>query len=368
MTPDRLTQLLTIIGWAVLIGYVVIYLIWAARQEGIARAPFMLIRQRAPYILLAITLGISVLNSALVFVLPEQIGVVVSMVSPDGYRDRPFRSGIRWKLPLVEQVHNYPISWQTYTMSAKADESTRTRNDSVEARTSDGQVVKIDCSIIFQIDWEQAVRVHIDWQDRYIEDFVRPVTRGLVRAQVSQFTVDEVNSSKRLDLEKGINDKLQAELIDKGFNMDRLILRDVAFSPEYAAAVERKQSVLQSAIEKQHEADAIRNLAQGQADQVRAMASADADAIRLKAQAQADALERIARALAQNDRLLQYAYIEKIAPGVKVMLVPNNANFLLTLPDLGAGGGGAAGTAAPGASALPALPALPAPGPGAAVP
>ncbi len=363
MTPDRLTQLLTIIGWAILIGYVLVFLVWAARREGVTRAPFMLIRQRTPYILLAATLGMSLLNSSLVFVLPEQIGVVVSMVSADGYRDRPFRSGIRWKLPLVEQVHFYPISWQTYTMAAKADEATRQRNDSVEARTSDGQVVKIDCSVIFQIDWEQAVRVHIDWQDRYIEDFIRPVTRGLVRAQVSQFTVDEVNSSKRLDLEKGINDKLQAELIDKGFSMDRLILRDVAFSPEYAAAVERKQSVLQSAIEKQHEADAIRNLAQGQADQVRAMASADADAIRLKAQAQADGLERIARALAQNDRLLQYAYIEKIAPNVKVMLAPNNANFLLTLPDLAAGGGGGAG--APGTSVLPAVPA---PGTGAAGP
>jgi hypothetical protein len=45
-------------------------------------------------------------------------------------------------------------------------------------------------------------------------------------------------------------------------------------------------------------------------------------------------LKLIEEALRNNDNLLLYQYISKLAPGIQVMLVPNNNPYLMTLPTL----------------------------------
>ena len=45
-------------------------------------------------------------------------------------------------------------------------------------------------------------------------------------------------------------------------------------------------------------------------------------------------MQLIGEALQKNPNLLTYEYINKLSPNIRVMLVPNNAPFLLPLPDL----------------------------------
>ena len=320
-----LGTILTVLTWSVWIIFfaVVIMSLWrTARTRGLGAALRQLLT-RVPIALLLVALGITVIRLTVLFIEPNEVGVVTSLISPEGYRDRPLRSGLRFIVPLAEQVTRYPIYWQTYTMGANPGEQQTGADDSIVARTSDGQEVSIDSSVIFQIDPEEVIRIHIEWQGRYIEDFVRPVVRGLVRTLVSQYTVDEVNSAKRLDLENDLDIQIRAVFKDKGLILDRFILRNVAFSPEYAAAVEQKQIALQAKIQADYQAAAVRTLAQG-----------DADAARTKAQGQADALNLINQALSKNKDLLTYQYIDKLSPAIRVMLVPSNAPYILPLPSL----------------------------------
>jgi len=53
-----------------------------------------------------------------------------------------------------------------------------------------------------------------------------------------------------------------------------------------------------------------------------------------QAKAEAESLLLIAAAIKENPSILQYQYINKLAPGIQVMLVPNNAPYLLPLPTL----------------------------------
>ena len=71
-------------------------------------------------LVLTVVLAISLLSASLVFVEPQEVGVVISLISQDGYRERPFRSGLHYIVPLTERVEKYPIYWQTYTMSGGA--------------------------------------------------------------------------------------------------------------------------------------------------------------------------------------------------------------------------------------------------------
>ena len=344
MSLDGILDLITKSAWVIFAVFTVLSFVRTARQRGVKIATRNLFSFRVVLPLLLV-LSLSIISASLVFIQPQEVGVVISILAPRGIRDQPLRAGLHWIVPLAEEPITYPIYWQTYTMSSEPMEGQKLGDDSITARTSDGQEVSIDCSVIFRIDSEQMIRVHVGWQDRYIQDLVRPMMRGIVRTEVSQFKVNEVNSSKRRDLEAELDKLLRETLEDKGFILDRFVLRNIAFSPEYAASVEQKQVALEGATRKEHEANQIRKLAMGEADRIKTLAEAEAEAVVTKSQgeaearviqakAEAEALQLIADVLAQNRDLLTYEYIDKLSPGIKVMLLPHDTPFILPLPTL----------------------------------
>ena len=89
--------------------------------------------------------------------------------------------------------------------------------------------------------------------------------------------------------------------------------------------------------QREQEAEQARKVAQGQADAAVIEAEGRAKAVVIEAEAQAEALNLIAEALRGNPDLITFEYIQKLAPGVQVMLVPNENPFLLPLPSLEGG-------------------------------
>ena len=280
-------------------------------------------------------------SAGLVFIQPEDRGVVISAVAPEGYRLQALQPGLHWIIPFAETVVRYPISRQTYTMSIAPSEGQVAGDDSVDTRTSDGQQVKIDASVIYSIKPSEVVNVHIDWQDRYSADLVRPLTRGIIRDGAAQYTAEQIVTEKRADMINGITDTLRAKLEVNGLVLDEFILRNITFSPEFAASIEQKQIAEQQAKQsafvveqRRQEAEQARQTAQGAADARVIAAKGDAEARLINAQAEAKALELIAAALAGNPDLITYQYVQKLGPGIQVMLVPNDNPFLLPLPSL----------------------------------
>ena len=345
---DQLLNIIAVSAWVVFTIYGVSDFVQSLLNEGFQIAILRVLSARVLLPLLA-PIALSLLASALLFIQPNQVAVIISFITPGGVRPQPLRAGLHFIVPILEQAVIYPIGWQTYTMSGKPNEGAQMGDDSIRARTSDGQEIRIDLSIIFRVNYEQVVTLNGDWQDRYVEDFVRPVIRGLVRTQVSQFKVKEVNSSARKDLEATLQRLLTAQLGAKGLIVDQLLLRDISFTDEYAAAIERKQVALEDEERASNEAQGMRNLAEGKRDQlklvaageaeamqlkIKAQADAEADAIRVKSKAQTEALESIAVALTKNPNLITYEYVQKLSPNIRAMLVPNNAPLILPLPDL----------------------------------
>lgn len=292
-------------------------------------------------VLVVLALVLTTVSAGLVFIRPEERGVVISAIAPKGYREAPLEPGLSWIIPFFEEVERYTISRQTYTMSIAPSEGQIQGDDSITARTLDGQEIFVDASVIFAIDPPQVVQVHIDWQDRYMNELVRPLARGVIRDAISQYQVDEVVSSNRLEMTQRIIDALRTKLSENGLLLDDFVLRNITFSPEYAASVEQKQIAEQQAQQakltveqRKQEAEQARQVAQGVADSVVIRAQGDADARLIQADAEAKALELIAAALKKSPDLLNYTYIQKLAPGIQVMLVPNTAPYLLPLPEL----------------------------------
>ena len=336
MNIASLFQGLAALGWVAAVIVVVLIVLQSARNKPMKRGTTLLM----VVVILAIVL--SSVSAGLVFINPEERGVVVSAIQPDGYRKSALQPGLSWIIPFAENVVIYPISKQTYTMSIAQYEGQIQGDDSIEARTADGQKVLVDASVIYAIDPEKVVDVHISWQDRYDTDLIRALSRGVIRDAVSQFGVAEVYSTKRLELVSNITTILHEKLDENGLILVDFVLRNISFSDEYAASVEQKQIAEQQAQQakfvveqKKQEAQQAREVAEGKADAAVIEAQGRADGRLIEADAEAKALLLIAQALQGNQDLLTYQYINQITPNIDVMLLPNDSPFLFPLPEVG---------------------------------
>jgi regulator of protease activity HflC (stomatin/prohibitin superfamily) len=335
MNVADVMRAMTTVAWLAALAVIVLVVSRAGRGKPVKGAAAAILG------LIALAVLMTVVSAGLVFVQPEERGVVISALAPNGYREEALQPGLRWVVPFFENVVVYPISRQTYTMSIAPLEGAVQGDDSVTARTADGQELFIDASVIFALDPEKVIDVHIDWKNRYTDELVRPQARGIIRDATSQFGVEQIVTSQRDAFQSSMETAMAEKLAENGLILVDFVLRNITFSPEYAASVEQKQIAEQQAQQaklvveqRKQEAEQARQTAQGQADAAVIAAQGRATARLLEAEAEANALELIAAALAGNPDLITYNYVLKLAPGIQVMLVPNDNPFLLPLPTL----------------------------------
>jgi regulator of protease activity HflC (stomatin/prohibitin superfamily) len=327
------------IAWLIFVGVLALVILRAARNRPMRSGAVLIL------VTAVVAVILSGLSSGVVFINPQERGVVLSALSPTGYRADTLTPGLRWIIPGFEQVVRYPISRQTYTMSIAPSEGQIQGDDSIAARTADGQEVYVDASVIFAIDPTKVTKVHIEWQGRYIDELVRPQSRGIIRDIVSQYGVEQVVSSKRFDIVNQIRVAMETKLKDNGLILIDFVLRNITFSPEYGVSVEQKQIAEQQSQQakfvvesKKQEAEQARQIAQGQADAVVIQAKGSAEARLISAEAEAKSLLLISQAIKDNPDLLTYQYITKLSPNIQTMLLPSNQPFLFSVPNMNTGG------------------------------
>jgi regulator of protease activity HflC (stomatin/prohibitin superfamily) len=328
-----LFQGIAVIAWLAFVALLVAVFSRASRgqkTQGISTALIAL---------LVIAILLTSVGAGLVFVEPDQIGMVVTILGSGGIRPEPLSAGLHWIVPFAERVERYSIRNQTYTMSVATGEGAVQGDDSIQVRTKDGQQVYIDASVIYAIDKAQAVSLYKTWGTSYEDGLVRPTARGIIRDAASQYGVEEIVSSKRAEMEDSITKQLEQTFAENNLILRDFVLRNVRFSDEYAAAVEQKQIAEQQAQQakfvveqRKQEAEQARQVAQGSADAAVIAAKGAAEAQVVQAQAQAQSNDLITKSL--TPELLQYQYITKLAPGVQTIFVPSGNQFILPLPNV----------------------------------
>lgn len=331
-----LTQGLATLAWIVTVGLLILVLSRAARNRPMKKGASIVI------VAAVLSMALTTISSGLVFIKPEERGVVISAVAPKGYREEALQPGLRWIIPFAENVVRYPIGRKAYTMSIAVNENPSIGDDSITARTADGQEIFVDATVIYSINPDNVIDVHIYWKDTYTDGLIRPLSRGVIRDVVSQYGVEEVYSSKRFEMAEKLRTTMAEKLNENGLLLFDFILRNITFSPEYAASVEQKQIAEQQVEQakfvveqRKQEAEQVRQSAQGLADAVVIEAKGDAQARLIQAEAEAQALDLIADALKDKPELLTYQYITKITPNINVMLLPSDSPFLFPLEQLG---------------------------------
>jgi len=261
--------------WFLLVITSILYFVYTTLQHDMVIALKRLF-YRVLLVGLLVIVSLNVLNTSLIFINPHQVGVVISGLAENGVREKPITAGRYWIFPLFEKVIVYPIGLQTYTMSGKTLEGPKIGDDSITARTKDEKEVNVDCSVIFKIDPYQVIKLHKMWQDRYVNEFIRPVLRSVIRTEISRYIIDDINRDRQ-KLENTLKNHLKREITKNGLVFEMFFLRNLAFSNKYAKALEKKYS---DEVEAEAEANAIVSNAIAEAE-------AEAKAIIYKAMADA---------------------------------------------------------------------------------
>jgi len=373
MSLGSLLGFVSLAGWVLVVAGVGLA-ISNASQNRKARPGLML-----ALIGLAVGILFFIASAGLIEVGPNEVAVVFQRIGGNQATNslwaQPLGPGIHIIPPFISEATIYSTRIDNYTMSGKTNEGRVQGNDAVEARTRDGQEVFIDATVLFSVDAQKANTVHIRWQKRYEDDFVRSTVRTAIREVVSGYSADDLYSAKRaaaqVDVEKVITPKFD----ENGLKLNELQMRNITFSPAYIKAVEDKVVAQQQAEQAKQEAEKARTRAKGEADAAVtaaqgaanaaiAKAEGDAKAIELRAAADAKALALINEQISKNPALVQWRYIERLASNVSLILIPSNSPFLFDLQSLmnqgGKGGTTISATDGSGGSA-PATPTLPPP-------
>lgn len=284
---------------------------------------------------------LSIVGQGILIVEPSERAVIFNTLS--GKLEEPRSSGTHIIIPIVQQATVYSIAQDEYTMSGTPGEGSIQGNDAVRARSSDGQEVLLEITILYRInpEGENVNRIHENLQNRYEEDFLRPVVRGIAREVVAGFTAQQIYSEARSSLEQAMQDQISDSMDAQGLEMIDLLVRDITFSDEFAASIEQAQIAFQES-ERERElvnqqlarAEQAVVAAEGARDAEIARAQGDAQGIILRAQAEAEALRLVSEQIAANPLLIQYEYVVRLSDNINIALVPSDSPFLFDFQGL----------------------------------
>lgn len=174
MNISSLLQGLASFAWIGFIGILVTISVRASRRQPVGGL------STAAIVLVVAALVLTTIGAGIVFIEPDELGVVVTVLGEGGIRPDPLNSGLHWIVPFAERVERFPRVNQNYTMSSVADEGQVNGDDSIQVRTKDGQQVLIDASVIYAVDPLKVVTLYSTWRFSYEEQLVRTQALSLI--------------------------------------------------------------------------------------------------------------------------------------------------------------------------------------------
>lgn len=273
-----------------------------------------------------------IVSSGILIVQPARAAVIVNVLT--GELEAPARApGTSIIIPGLQEYIVYQTDQREYTMSGISSEGRLQGNDAVEALTVDGQEVRLDITVLYRIERGDVNQIHLNWQNRYEADFIRPTVRAVARDVVSQFEAEAIYGLEREALGGRISEVVGSEMKEEGLTLTSLLVRQIEFNDAFANSIEEKQIEEQKLQRARTEAERVQTEAGGRADAAEQEARGRANARLIEAQAEAEALRVISDQIAANPNLIQYLYVANLSDNVTFALLPSDSPFIFNVDD-----------------------------------
>ena len=277
------------------------------------RSAFRFNLKKAGSLIFIIAVVLIILDG-LISVPPGNVGVIYDRGR--GVLAKELPEGLHLKIPFWQVGYLMDARTQEYTMSVSPGEGAIYSDDSMTAPTADGQTVKVDATVLFHIDKDKAAELFQTVGPDYVQKIVRTIARSQIRSQLAEYTAIDVYAKKRDEAEKKINERIKVLYAEKDIVLENVLLRHIAFSNEYAQAIEEKQVAEQKIQKAEYERLEAEKLKEKKIIE----AEADAQAIKLKGES-----------LRLNPQVIQFEFVQKMAPDINWGVMPDDILPLLNL-------------------------------------
>ena len=241
-----------------------------------------------------------------------EVGVLtrkIALVGKAGVQQETYPPGATYTFPaFITDWHVYNVALQNLEMVQARQKGDRPGRDDVEFKTHDGNDIAVDVTVAWRVDTAKTpwILEHVGGSTEEVKDnLVRPSCRSIVRDVLNTMTSEEFYvSDKRFQKAEEAREKLGAVLAPEGVVVERVILGEHHFHPDYEKVIHDKKLAEQTAermVSEGHAAqqEALRNLetAKGQVSQKIATARGALDQVKLHADADYFRAQREAEAI-----------------------------------------------------------------------
>jgi regulator of protease activity HflC (stomatin/prohibitin superfamily) len=244
---------------------------------------------------LAVLIGVAWLTSACVIIEDGEVGVSKSF---GAISDEPVGQGLTYQLPVIRTVETWNVKL-------------REIKETAQVPSSEGLIVGLDSSLLFQVDPTQAPAIRKTIGRNFVEQLIIPYFRNGLRDVVAGYQVKDIYSEKgRREIASQLRDFLASNLEARGIKIVDVLLRDVKLPQKFRESIELKLTAEQRVQQKQFELEQARK---------------DAEIEIARAEGAAKAQEIVRSTL--SDSYLQYLWIKTLNENPNVIYVATEANM-----------------------------------------
>lgn len=256
---------------------------------------------------LVVVVAIALLVQSLVTVQAGTVGVVKRL----GAVRQELSPGLHVIVPFIDRVVIFPTLKKTYEASETPQSSEADYPDIIiTALTSDGQQIRVGMTARFMIAPGKAAWIvqNLGTEREYVEKVVKTEIRGSGRRVPTRFAAYDLYTKKSYEAQQALFDEISPKFEKNGLVLDEIVIRNITFTPEYAKTLEEKQIALENITTEKNklEQEKIRK------EQKIVEAEGDAKSIEIRQ-----------AALTKNPTIIQWEFVQKLAPNVQWGIMPD---------------------------------------------
>lgn len=239
---------------------------------------------------------------------PGYVGVEVNLYGSDrGVDNKVLQTG-RYYIGARHELFTYPVFIQQYSFTKDPAEGSP-NDESFNFQTAEGVQCNVDVAVQAHANPDKVATLFQTYRSEMstiIHVNLRSYLRDLFQKYASKLTVEDLYSSKKMDMLSNIQNDLRTTMEPQGVIIDNVsYLSDIRFPPTIAESITAKIKATQDALMRQNEVAK----AQAEANIKITQAKGDAQAQIIAAQAQADSNRLVQQSL--TPMLLQQQAIKR---------------------------------------------------------
>jgi regulator of protease activity HflC (stomatin/prohibitin superfamily) len=252
-------------------------------------------------------IAVALLFQSLVTVQAGTVGVVKRL----GAVRQELTPGLHLIVPFIDRVVVFPTVKKTYEASEQPQASEADYPDLIiTALTSDGQQIRVGTTARFMIAPGKAAWIlqNLGSEREYVEKVVKTEIRGSGRRVPTRFASYDLYTKKSYEAQQALFEEIAPKFEANGLILDEIVIRNITFTPEYAKTLEEKQIALENITTEKNklEQEKIRK------EQKIVAAEGDAKSIEIRQ-----------AALTKNPTIIQWEFVQKLAPNIQWGIMPD---------------------------------------------